>query len=228
MGVAAGDYSGDGLDDLFVTNSRGQLHAAFKAEADGSYADARSSFARALGQESTGWGATWADLDLDGSLELALANGAIPVTDLADDAERLQLVSTARGVRAISAGPIAARNGRGLAAADYDNDGDLDLAVGSVGGRLQLLRNDGASGHWLELAGLQPGATAEASLEDGRKLVRRLHAGSSYLSSEDPRLHFGLGEATRVRELVIRHPGGEVTRLRDVAVNQILVVPTPD
>ena len=130
--------------------------------------------------------------------------------------------------RAVSAGPIAARNGRGLAAADYDNDGDLDLAVGSVGGRLQLLRNDGASGHWLELAGLEPGATAEASLEDGRKLVRRLHAGSSYLSSEDPRLHFGLGDATRVRELVIRHPGGEVTRLRDVTVDQILVVPTPD
>ena len=227
MGVAAGDWSGDGLDDLFVTNSRGQLHAAFRAEADGSFADARPGFARALGQESTGWGATWADLDLDGSPELALANGAIPVTDLAGDAERLQLVSAGDRISPISAGPIAARNGRGLAAADYDNDGDLDLAVGSVGGRLQLLRNDGADGHWLEVAGLEPGATVEALLDDGRKLVRRLHAGSSYLSSEDPRVHLGLGDSARVRELVVRHPGGTTTRLRDVAADRVVVVRSP-
>ena len=56
------------------------------------FADARPAFVRALGQRSTGWGATWVDLDLDGSLELALANGAIPVTNLAKDAERLQVV----------------------------------------------------------------------------------------------------------------------------------------
>jgi len=224
MGVAAGDWSGDGLDDLFVTNSRGQLHAAFEAETDGTFADARPSFARALGQESTGWGATWADLDLDGTLELALANGAIPVTDLAGDADRLQLVSTGDNVRPISAGAIAARNGRGLAAADYDNDGDLDLALGSVGGRLQLLKNEGAEGHWLGVAGLEPGATVEAVLDDGRKLVRRLHAGSSYLSSEDPRLHFGLGDAARVRELVVQHPGGAVTRLRDVAADRLVAI----
>ena len=61
-------------------------------------------------------------------------------------------------------------------------------------------------------------------LDDGRKLVRRLHAGSSYLSSEDPRLHFGLGDAARVRELVVRHPGGAVTRLRDVAADRLVAI----
>ena len=223
MGIAAGDWTGDGREDLFVTNSRGQLHAAFASSPSGRFDDARPPFARATGQKSTGWGATLADLDLDGRFELALANGAIPVTDLARDAETLQVVDTDADVRALAAGRVAARNGRGLAAADYDNDGDLDLAIGSVGGRLQLLRNEGASGHWLLVGGLEPGARVEAVLDDGRRLVRTLHAGSSYLSSEDPRLHFGLGPATRVRTLVVTHPDGRVVARHDVPVDRLIV-----
>ena len=222
MGIAAGDWTGNGREDLFVTNSRGQLHSAFAAEPQGPYGDARRAFARVLGQESTGWGATLADLDLDGTLELALANGSIPVTDLARDAGTLQVVDSGGEIRALTAGRVAARNGRGLAAADYDNDGDLDLAVGTIGGRLQLLRNDGAKGHWLEVGGLAPGARVTATLADGRRLSRTVHAGSSYLSSEDPRLHFGLGSANVVRELVVEHPGGAVTRRRDVAVDRVI------
>jgi Na+-translocating ferredoxin:NAD+ oxidoreductase RnfD subunit len=227
MGVAAGDYSGDGLDDLFVTNSRGQLHAAYRSRAVGPFADARPDFSAALGQRSTGWGATWVDLDLDGRLELALANGAIPVTSLVEDAERLQVVSTANGdVRPLRVGAVAPRNGRGLAAADFDNDGDLDLAVGSIGGRLQLLRNDRAGGHWLEVAlpRFSPGARVTVVLDDGRRMVREARAGGSYLSSEDPRLHFGLGDATRVREVVVRYPGGRVEKLRDVRADRLLRV----
>ena len=94
MGIAVGDYSGDGLQDLFVTNSRGQLHAAYRARAGRPYADARPAFVGALGQQYTGWGASWADLDLDGSPELAIANGAIPVTSLAKDAQRIRVVTT--------------------------------------------------------------------------------------------------------------------------------------
>ena len=228
MGIAAGDYSGDGLDDLFVTNSRWQLHAAHESRAGAPYADARPEFAPALGQEFTGWGTTWADLDLDGSVELAIANGAIPVTSVTGGAERLQLLATAGGdVRPLEAGDVERRNGRGLAAADYDNDGDLDLAVGSIGGRLQLLRNDGARGHWLEVAlpRFAPGALVTVVLPDGRKLVREARAGGSYLSSEDPRLHFGVGAATRAREVVVRYPGGSVRRLRDVPVDRLLTFP---
>ncbi|HSC91309.1 MAG TPA: FG-GAP-like repeat-containing protein, partial [Gaiellaceae bacterium] len=66
MGIAAGDYSGDGREDLFVTNSRGQLHAAYRSLTGRPFADARPDFAPALGQQVTGWGASWADLDLDG------------------------------------------------------------------------------------------------------------------------------------------------------------------
>jgi hypothetical protein len=230
MGVAAADWSGDGRPDVFVTNSRGQLHAAFRSRAGRSYADARPAFAPAFGQGSTGWGATWVDLDLDGSLELAVANGAIPVTSLAGDAERLQVVTAGDGdARRLDVGAVAPRNGRGLAAADYDNDGDLDLALGSVGGRLQLLRNDGAKGHWLEVAlpRFAPGATVTVVLADGRRLVREARAGSSYLSSEDPRLHFGLGDAPAVREVVVRYPGGGTTRLRDVPANRLVSLAAP-
>jgi hypothetical protein len=230
MGVAMADYSGDGLDDLFVTNSRGQLHAVYQARDANPFVDARPQFAPALGQRFTGWGVTWADLDLDGTLELAIANGAIPVTNLAKNAERIQVVSTAGGaVHALDVGRVAPRNGRGLAAADYDNDGDLDLAVGSVGDALQLLRNNGASGHWLEveLARFVPGTRVTVVLEDGRGIVREARAGSSYLSSEDPRLNFGLGAATRVREIVVRYPGGKTTVLDGGGVDRLVVAPAP-
>jgi ASPIC and UnbV/FG-GAP-like repeat len=227
MGVALGDYSGDGFEDLLVTNARGQLHAAHESRAGRPFADARPEFARALGHRLTGWGATWADLDLDGSLELAVVNGAIPVTSLEKNAERLQVATTAgAGLRLLDAGDVARRNGRGLAAADYDNDGDVDLAVGSIGGRLQLLRNDGASGHWLEVAlrPFAPGTRVTVVLPDGRRLTRATRAGSSYLSSEDPRLHFGLGDADAVREVLVRSPGGALTRLRDIAADRLVVV----
>ena len=227
MGIAAGDYSGDELTDLLVTNARGQLHAAHTSRAGRAFGDARPTFARAFGQELTGWGAGWADLDRDGTLELAVANGAIPIRSIARDAEPLQVVST-RGdvVRRLDLGTVPRTNGRGLAAADYDNDGDVDLAVGSIGGRLQLLRNDGAEGHWLQVAlrPFVPGATVTLVMPDGRRLTREARAGSSYLSSEDPRLHFGLGRAERVPELVVHWPDGTVSRRRDVSADRLLVL----
>jgi Na+-translocating ferredoxin:NAD+ oxidoreductase RnfD subunit len=229
MGVAAGDFSGDGREDLFVTNSRGQLHAVYRSRAGKPFADARPDFVGSLGRTFTGWGVTWADLDNDGAPELVMANGAIPVTNLAGDAERVRVLTTDGGfVRPLATGAIAPRNGRGLAAADFDNDGDLDLAVGSIGGAVQLLRNDGGSeaGHWLQvsLRRLVPGTVVTAVLADGRRLVQVSRAGSSYLSTEDPRLHFGLGAETRVDELVVRTPDGRVTRLRDVAADRIVGV----
>jgi len=229
MGVAAGDYSGDGRDDLFVTNSRGQLHAVYRSRASKPFADARPDFVGALGRTFTGWGDTWVDLDNDGSPELAMANGAIPITSLAEDAEPVRVLTTDGGdIRPLDAGVIAPRNGRGLAAADFDNDGDLDLAVGSIGGAVQLLRNDGGAkaGHWLEvsLRPFVPGTRVTVILPDGRRLVEQARAGSSYLSSEDPRLHFGLGKETRVDELVVRSPDGRVTRLRDVEPDVVLTV----
>jgi hypothetical protein len=76
----------------------------------------------------------------------------------------------------------------------------------------------------VQLARFAPGAIVTAVLPDGRQLVREVYAGSSYLSSEDPRVHFGLGDATRVQRLDVRFPDGDVIRRRDVAADRIVVV----
>jgi hypothetical protein len=200
------------------------------------YDDIRADFTPAFGSNFTGWGVSWPDLDLDGDPDLVLANGAIPVTPLRRDAEPIQVLedvgaagkpafADAGRVAGMDAAPLV--NGRGLAAADYDNDGDLDIAVNTIGGSLVLLRNDGpATGHWLEvrLGAFVPGATIEVTLPGGRTLSRELHAGSSYLSSEDPRAHFGLGGASRVREVRVRFPSGAVRRVRGVTADQLLTV----
>ena len=231
MGVATADYSGDGRPDLFVTNSHRQLHGVFRSAARGAFADARPDFAAAFDTTLAGWGTAWADLDRDGRLDLVIANGAIPVTNLAMDAEPVKVLGGRSGDMADVSGGVGLGegprlNGRGLAAADYDNDGDLDFAVGSIGGPLVLLRSSGASGHWLEVAlkTFSPGATITVVLPDGKRLVRVVQAGSSYLSSEDPRAHFGLGDADRVRQLVVRYPDGRETRLRDVAADRLVTV----
>ena len=89
-----------------------------------------------------------------------------------------------------------------------------------------LLHNTGARGHWLEVAlpRFAPGAVVTAVLPDGRRLVQELHAGSSYLSSEDPRAHFGLGKATTVEELIVRYPGGRRTSLAGIAADQVVTL----
>ena len=231
MGIAAQDFSGDGRPDLFVTNSRGQGHAAYRAEGRG-FANAAGVFAPAIGPSRTGWGDSWIDLANNGREDLVFANGAIPVTNLVKNAGPIQVLENLGGGRfadasaAVGLNPGPVVNGRGLAAADYDNDGRVDIAINSIGGKLVLLHNTGASGHWLEvnLAKFAPGAVVTAVLPDGSRLVREAQAGSSYLSSEDPRIHFGLGAATTVKELTVRWPGGRVSRLAHLAADRIVTV----
>jgi ASPIC and UnbV/FG-GAP-like repeat len=240
MGVAVGDWDADGRSDIFVSNSRGQGHALYRSkppdEDDPAFADVRAGAGIDL-ERSTGWGVSWADLDHDTDLDLVLANGYIPVTDLSLDAELPQvfrnLLVEGRDGRFEEAGAGMRRVGRlvarGSAAADYDNDGDVDVAVLPLGRPLVLLENRGAGGSWLEVAleDSPPGADVTATLPDGRKLRRELAAGSSYISSEDPRIHFGLAGAVSVRELRVRWPGGEETVLEDVEANQLIEVDAP-
>jgi hypothetical protein len=92
-----------------------------------------------------------------------------------------------------------------------------------------LLENEGAPGRWLEveLGEFVPGAKVTAVLPDGRRLVREAQAGGSYLSSEDPRIHFGLGDAPRVSELLVRFPDGREVRLEDVPADRLVTVAQP-
>ena len=226
MGVAVADYNGDGRPDFFVTNSRGQGNAAFRSDGE-AFADAGYLFAPTVGTNPTGWGDSWIDLRNDGRLDLVVTNGGIPVTNLRRNAGPVQVLVPKYG-RYIDAGvlPGIRVNGRGLGAADYDNDGRVDVAVGTVGGRLLLLRNTSKAGHWLEVnvAPFSPGALVTVVGPDGKRQVREVQAGSSYLSSEDPRVHFGLGQATSVRELIVRYPDGSVRRLRNVRGDRIVTV----
>jgi hypothetical protein len=243
MGVAAGDYDGDGRIDLFVTNARDQIHGLYRsrltADVEPSFSDVRQEAGPDLGA-ATGWGASWGDLDLDTDLDLLVANGEIPVEDLAADADPVQGLTNlsaegepgrfedqTRKLGLLRVGPLLAR---GSAVADYDNDGDLDVALATIGGPLALLENEGAAGHWLEvdIETFAPGVRITAVLPDGQELMRELQAGGSYLSSEDPRAHFGLGSADRVDELVIRWPGGEQTVMHDVAADQMVSAEPPE
>jgi len=236
MGIAEGDYNRDGRPDLFVTNSRGQPHAVYQSSIAGGrtvFSPEMTKFALALHRTATvGWGDSWVDLANDGKLDLVLANGAIPVTNLKQDTEPMQILQNLGGSGfTLASGVIRTTGmpriiGRGLAAADVDNNGRLAIAVNSIAGPLVLLENTGKVGNWLEvnLKGFHPGAVLTAVLPNGTRLVDELHAGSSYLSSEDPRAHFGLGTQTSVELLTIRYPNGTTKTLRNVGANHVVTV----
>jgi FG-GAP-like repeat/ASPIC and UnbV len=233
MGVASADYNGDGRSDLILTNARNQRHAVYHS-AGSSLVDGRADFGSLLGTSLSGWGVSWPDLNRDGNPDLVIADGAIPVRNLSRDAEPVQVfenLGPGPPVQFKDVSSIVDRStprivGRGVAVADFNNDGNADIAINSIGGRLVLLENANTNGHWLEVAlkGFHPGAQVTAVLPDGRRLYREVQAGSSYLSSEDPRVQFGLGDATTVSELIVRFPGGAETHLHDVAADRRIVV----
>ncbi|MDH5238886.1 MAG: VCBS repeat-containing protein, partial [Acidimicrobiia bacterium] len=134
MGVAAGDYNGDGRPDVAITNLGEQLHVVARSDGAGAvFVDALAEIGLPdLGAGHTGWGTNWMDADLDGDLDLAMVHGFIPVGDLVADRELVRLYENQAAVGGFvdatplvgldEVGPLLAR---GSAAADFDNDGDL-------------------------------------------------------------------------------------------------------
>jgi hypothetical protein len=124
--------------------------------------------------------------------------------------------------------PIA---GRGLATADYDNDGDIDMVTNNRGDYPSLLRNDGGNAnHWLtvQLIGTKSnrdgiGASLKLTSE-GFVHVEQAKGGMSYMSASDPRIHFGLGKRTKIESLEIAWPSGQVDRLTNLSPDQIIAV----
>jgi hypothetical protein len=233
MGIAV-----RGADDalgLFVTNSRNEPSAAFTRAVGSSFSNARPDFDPALGAGFAGWGDAFVDLTNSGRPDLVLATGGIPVTSLAKDAGPMKVVAPLAGEQVSQYGvapgvaPSGLRvNGRGLAAADVDNDGRMEIAVNSIGGKLLLLKPSGPTGHWLDvrLSRFVPGATVTLDQDKGT-VSQEVRAGSSYLSSEDERVHFGLGSETRVARLIVRYPWGGRSVMRNVRADRIVEVAVP-
>jgi hypothetical protein len=121
--------------------------------------------------------------------------------------------------------------GRGLAVADFDNDGDLDIAISNSNDAPQLLRNDGGNAnHWLEvmLVGVKSNRDGRGAalklVAEGFVEYRQAQGGMSYMSAQDPRIHFGLGRRKTVESLQITWPSGVVDKLANVPINQTITV----
>ena len=231
MGIAIGDTTGKGLLDLFVTHLDTQSHTLWRQGPRGLFKDDTAASKLTVGTARyTGWGTLMADFDNDGALDVAVANGRVyrgataKNTGLGfweDYVEYNQLYANdGNGVfRDISAAnPALCRVwnvARGLACADFDNDGSLDLLVVSNGGPARLFRNVAPKrGHWLTVRAVDPALHRDAYgaevrvRANGRQWLRLVDPAQSYLSSCTPFAHFGLGNVDRVDAIEVTWPDG--------------------
>ena len=240
MGVDAGDFNGDGRLDIVKTNFSQDYTTLFQNEGNGLFVDAsfRSGLAATLGPY-LGWGVGLVDLDNDGLLDLFIANGHvypdIDRTGTSSYPQRNQVFRNLgrgrfRHITEDVAGPLLdQRSSRGAAFGDYDNDGDSDVLISTIDDVPVLLRNDTSGGHWLtvRLEGIRSNRSAigaKVTVEvDARRQVAEVRSGGSYISQNDRRVHFGLGEATTVSRLSIRWPSGQTESAGGLAADRFYV-----
>ena len=244
MGVDCADVDGNGFPDIFVTNFSEELNSMYVNRGGGIFEDLSSQPGLSAGFLALGFGAKLFDADNDGDLDIHVTNGhVIDNVELYQPnlsyAQKDLLFENAGGAfrdATADAGPAlqTTRVGRGLAVADFDNDGRLDVAISSLGRRAVLLRNTTARpGNWIILRAHgtksnRHGIGATVRVQAGTLTqVREFNSAASYLSANDVRLHVGVGAAKTIDRIDIVWPSGAKQSLENVAVNQVLSVKEP-
>ena len=243
MGIDAADVDGDGWQDVYVTHLDFELNRLYHNNGDGTFDD--YTYRSGIGNKAillSGVSAKFLDYDNDGWPDILQLNGAMldnvnlyhgevsykePLLMFRNLGKgQFEKVSDSLGPDFIR--PIA---GRGLATADFDNDGDIDIAVNNRGNFPELLRNDGGNAnHWLEvlLIGTKSNRDGIGSslklTSEGVAHVEQSKGGMSYMTASDPRIHFGLGKRAKIESLEITWPGGRVDKLTNVPVDRIIAV----
>lgn len=243
MGVAIGDYLHNGRFSIFVTNFDDEYNTLYRNEGDFNFTDV--SFAANVAQMSrpyVGWGTGFFDLDNDSWLDLFVANGHVyPQIDSLTSGSRyrqpkLLHINMGDGTfcdASQMAGPALKepRTSRGAAFGDIDNDGHIDVVVNDLDGPPMILRNGGSDGnHWitLELAAVKGNRLAIGAfvkIVTGNVVqIEEIRSGTSYLSQNDLRIHFGIAKNTKVDSIEIRWPSGKVETIKDLASDKFYAV----
>jgi hypothetical protein len=240
MGVACEDFDLDRDFDLIVTNIHDQAHLALQNSA-GTFRDmSRPWGLGGWGVPYTGFGISVFDQDHDGTLEGFVANGAVNIQLETRRpghpyAEPNQFVTRDERGRFVDASDSAGlpfgdfEMSRGALAGDYDNDGDVDLLVANNRGRAKLLRNNyNGDNNWILLdvrlsTGGRHALNSVVEVNCGEQTwMREVRRHVGYLSSNDPRLHFGVGQAEKVAEITVTMPDGRRFNWRDLPINRLI------
>lgn len=240
MGIDWGDYNNDGKLDLFVATYRNEAKCLYRNDGDGLFTDV--SYPAGIGHPalpSVSFGCKLFDADNDGWLDLIIANGHvqdnIQVIESTDYPQKVLFLRNQNGTFVDATDPsgigtLPALVGRGLAVGDYDNDGKMDVLIVNSEGVPVLLHNDSpTTGGWVGFRCLGPGGAdaygAAVTVEaGGQKYLRQCQTSGSYMSASDPRVHIGIGAATKIDQVTVRWPDGKTDTWKDVPTGKYLTL----